>query len=176
MDFQYFEQITYDEANGYLQNFLSIEEKHADEMLKDASNEGLEIDYSIESLPNILGWLVNKMKTIPTSSDESLPKWIKECDSYLRGLVEFDDTSKIAIIRAAYYTGECFVKSSKKLHWGIGNPETALANMPVVKGFKNDMELAPLLMIENLFMRILCDGADFEQIQTAIQIWESDIP
>ena len=39
------------------------------------------------------------------------------------------------------------------LAWDMGNPETAEANMPVVSGFRAGVELAPMMVAENIFRR-----------------------
>lgn len=108
--------------------------------------------------------------------NSSLPAWIRECDSYLSGLEEFDEPSKVLVLRASYYLGESFVRYSDKLSWATGNLDTAEQNMPVITGFSDELEMAPMLVTENLFLRILADGAPYEDINRAIESWLSDIP
>jgi hypothetical protein len=54
------------------------------------------------------------------------------------------------VLRAAYFLGESFAKDYPELHWGRGNRETALQNMPVISGFKGNIEMPPIMVTENL--------------------------
>jgi hypothetical protein len=176
MDFSFFESLSKQEAEAFLKNYLGVESKAVLEMIAAIEKDNILADFSIQSIPGVLKWLFDKIKTIPKQVDETLPKWIRECDSYLNGLFDFDEPSKVLILRASYYWGECFVRYSDILSWTIGNSETAEQNMPVVAGFVDEIEMAPLLIVENLFLRILADGAPYEDINRAIESWLSDIP
>ena len=80
------------------------------------------------------------------------------------------------VLRASYYFGESFVQHSNKLEWSTGNIETAEQNMPVITGFKYDIEMAPMLIIKNLFMRIVVRDVPTTDIDKAINTWLSYVP
>lgn len=170
MDFTFFEQLTKKDAELYLERFLSEETGQFNKMLSVFKAEHVTIDFSIESIFSVIEWVKLNLKTIPEKKDESLPFWIKESDSYMNGLYSFDEISRILILRTSYYFGECFIRTSKKLSWGIGQLNTAVYNMPVVTGFKKKMELAPMLICENLIRRLV-EEDDPSIINTALDYW-----
>ena len=174
MDFSFFETLTNSEAKLFLSNFLREEEKGFGQMINDMTNEGLSVDFSIASIHPVLTWLTGKLKTFPEQADENLPVWIRETDSYKKGLYSFDATSKITIMRAAYYMGECFVRTHSQLKWAIGEKETMAQNMPVILGFIKKMEFPPILVCENLFRNIIEDGVT-DRIKSVVEKWESFI-
>src|SRR5262249_20644976 len=90
---------------------------------------------AMSSLPPLMRWLLQKLKTVPQLPDTSLPTWITKAEDYQRKLFDFDAPSKIVVLRIAYYTGECFVRNFPDLVWSVGGADTALKNIPVVSGF-----------------------------------------
>jgi hypothetical protein len=80
-------------------------------------------------------------------------------EDYLHGLHDFDDPSKIIVLRFAYHMGECFVRNFPDLAWSVGEADTALRNKPVVSGFRGGQEMPPMLVAENLFRRVLSGRA-----------------
>jgi hypothetical protein len=171
MDFIFFEKLSKKDAELYLKQFLLKEEDGLKELLHDFEREQIIIDFSIESIYKVLEWAKFNLKTIPEKEDDKLPNWIRESDSYKKGLFKFDDISKILILRISYYFGECFVRDNIKLSWNIGKINTAVYNMPVVVGFKGGLELAPILICENLVSRLL-EGAEPSIIYTALEYWQ----
>lgn len=176
MNFAFFETLTSVEAQTFLENYLKVEEQAANELLITAKNEEICADFTIPSVPVVLKWLLEKINTIPQQANGTLPKWIRECDSYIRGLIDFDEPSKILVLRASYYLGESFARSTEALTWTTGDRETAEQNMPVVTGFRHGIEMAPMLVVENLFLRILGHGAPYEDIDRAIEAWLLQVP
>lgn len=171
MDFSFFEQLSKKDAELYLERFLSEEMEGFNKLLPIFEQERITIDFSIESIFSVLEWVKLNLKTIPEKKDESLPFWIKESDTYIKGLYSFDEISRILILRVSYYFGECFIRNNKKLSWNIGQINTAVYNMPVVTGFKKKMELAPMLISENLIRRLV-EGADPLIVNTALDYWK----
>jgi hypothetical protein len=45
--------------------------------------------------------------------------------------------------------------------------------MPVVAGFRYGKELAPMMIMENLYSRILGDGASDADVDVMIETWQS---
>ena len=134
--------------------------------------EDIVVDYTTESFLPIFKWISEKLNTIPESEDESIPEWIRETESYKKGLYTFDAASKVLILRFSYYMGECFVRNYDSLSWSVGRRKTAVQNMPVVTGFKSKMELAPMLVCENMFGTAF-EEKSFERVQVAIHTWIS---
>jgi len=174
MNFIYFENLSLRDADLFLNNFLEEESKGFNKIIPDLIKNGITVDYSYESIKPIIISEIKKIKTTKEKQDECLPSWITETESYRKGLYSFDETSKILILRISYYLGQCFVKNNKTLSWNIGNSATAEKNMPVIKGFKKKMELAPIMICENLFCRLI-EGTDSSTIDTVISTWRSFI-
>ena len=91
----------------------------------------------------------------------------------MKGLYSFDDFSKVLVLRASYYLGECFVRNYNNLSWNIGLTHTAVVNMPVITGFKKKIELAPILVCENLLRRLV-EGVRFINNKYCIRILETN--
>lgn len=176
MNFEFFEALSPNEASKFLQNFLEVESRMAIEFVESQWDQNVGAPYSIESVGGVLWSLVDQVRMIEAKPHEELPSWIQGCSSYARGLVEFDSPSKIFVLRGAHYIGETFVRSYSALSWAVGNIETAEQNMPVVTGFSSGLEMAPILIIENLFMRVVVDDAGPEVINAAVSFWCSKVP
>ena len=153
MSAELFQSMTKEVAQQRLSEFLEDGKANIDIVIAHASHTGVECDYSIESLPEFLHWAFSEMQTLSREPDPDVPDWIRSTEDYQRGLFDFDDRSKNLICFAAYYLGECFVRSFPKLEWSTGNQELRQANMPVVVGFGPEEELPPMLVVENLFRR-----------------------
>lgn len=169
MDFTFFESLSTSEAEQYLQSFLREAGKGFQQTAQELRRDRITSDFSINSISQVFGWILKRINTVPMEPDESLPEWIRQSD----GLFDFDDASKTLVLRAAFYLGESFNRYSDKLYWGTGDTDSAKQNMPVVKGFKREMELSPLLVTENLFSRISNHGAPSSDIEQAVKSWLS---
>jgi hypothetical protein len=176
MNFQFFESMSPDDAEKFLRNFLKVESEAGTTIIEVLRDEKEFAPYSIASVATVLRRLVEKVRMIKEAPDESLPSWIKDCPSYARGLMGFDDPSRTLVLRGAHYTGESFVRSYPELSWAVGDVETAEQNMPVVAGFSSGLEMAPILIVENLFMRIVVDGAGAEVFDAAVSFWSTKVP
>lgn len=176
MDFAFFESLTPHDAQAFLDRYLEVEGEATRGMIPSAQEEGVVMDFSVSSVSAFLKWILRKVQTVPTDADETLPAWIRESESYKRGLIEFEEKSKPLVMRASYYLGESFVRQYCSLSWGVGEPETVEHNMPVVAGFRSDLEMAPIMVTENLFLRILGDGAAVTDIDKAVSHWQKMVP
>jgi hypothetical protein len=58
-----------------------------------------------------------------------------------------------------------------ELRWALGHPDYLYRNMPVIAGFRDGDELPPLVVVENVFTRILVDRADRATIDATINVW-----
>jgi hypothetical protein len=174
MNFELFESMTPEEAKDHLEGFLATERVALQQMEPAAKAAGIALDYSLATLPAFLKWLTGHLHIVRVPVPESEPDWVR--NYHKDGFITFTDESKYLILRAAYYLGECFVRSNKALRWAVGNPEFIEKNMPVVTGFRFDKELAPMMVCENLFMRILGDGAPSTHFDTMVDSWRTDMP
>jgi hypothetical protein len=176
MNFKFFESLTKEEAQEYLEEFLHFGKNRGIEILKENIHFTVDIDFCIESASRIFEELIANLKTVPEEPDETLPIWIQNTPEYEKGLFDFDKPSKSIILAAAYYLGETFVRNFGQLSWATGNTDYAEGNMPVVTGFQFCKELAPILIIENLFSRVISDGGNTNSIEVAIQAWKGFVP
>ncbi len=176
MDFQFFELLTEEEAKAFLENYLNAERRAVGALIADLRKNGIVADYSIKSIVPVFEWIQKRIKTVPKEIDGKLPEWIQVSDIYLKGLFDFEGNSKILVLRASYYLGECFVRYSRKLKWATGNRDTFEQNMPVVTGFKYGVEMATMMVADNLFHRIVIQKGAIKDIEIAIKAWLSDVP
>lgn len=109
----------------------------------------------------------------PGPVPQDVPRWIRQ--AHKAGITEFDDDSQALLLRAAYYLGECFARLPD-LYWATGDPEYMEKHMPVVAGFRSDEELPPLVVVENLFARIVGDAHPSKEIDETIEVWKRDRP
>lgn len=173
MDYEFFESLTNEDAGLYLVRFLEAEGKSVEQLIQDVREEGISANYSIAVLVPVLSAVYRRIKTVSREPDKSLPDWIRNSASYGANLFDFDDVSKVLILRGAYYMGETFVRSFRRLEWGLGDQDTAVKNMPVVRGFRQKLELAPMLVLENTFGRALSGRGSSSDIQEMVSYWAS---
>lgn len=175
MKFNFFENLTSEEAQIFSQQYLEIEAEKADLFLQQCLLDGVNADYSLESLAHVLRWVIPKMQVLSKSPDLDLPEWIRNSETYAKNLFEFDEPSKILTLRSSYYLGETFVRNFSVLHWSIGKSDTALGNMPVVTGFQFSLEMPPILVCENLFRRAIVDSKRLVDVDRAVKSWSQKV-
>lgn len=172
MDYGFFKQLEREEAKELFNSYL-MDERQNFHIFKDVFNkERILLDFTLESNIAVFLWMKSNVNIIRRNEDESLPLWLRETEIYKKGLFMFDETSNNALLHIAYYFGECFVRSYEKLSWGIGRPHTNEFNMPVVTGFDFKIQLAPIVVCNNI-LRGLISGEDTSIIQKALDTWES---
>ena len=173
MGTELFQNISKEAAQRLLAEFLADGRANIDTVIARANDAGVECDYLVDSLSAFLHWAFSEMKTVPREPDPDVSVWIRSTEDYEKGLFDFDDRSKNLICFAAYYLGECFIRSYSWLKWGTGNEELHQANMPVVAGFGPEEELSPMLVIENVFRRATKRPERISGIDTAVATWKS---
>lgn len=174
MDFAFFESISRAEAKEFLDEFLTTERANIAILISRVEQARIVVDFSINSVPAVLRWASKQIQTVPQRLDESVPPWIRETEDFKQNAFDFDEPSKGLVLRSAYYLGESFVRTVPSLRWDIGDPETAEQNMPVVTTFKYDNEMAPILIVENMFRRAIAHSS-LDHIDRAVQSWYADI-
>lgn len=175
MDFESFEKLSKAEGNVILHRFLEVESVHIKETARQCAAEGIKMDYSINSIAPFMRWVLARLTTVPLQPDPAIPDWLRNNEAYTTNLFDFDGPSGKLILRTGYYLGESFVRSHKSLRWGTGDIETVEANMPVVAGFKYELEMAPVLVADNLMARIISDPEKIGDIERAVESWNGDV-
>ena len=176
MNFKFFESLIKKEAQEYLDEFLLFGKGRGIKILQENLHFTIDTDFNIESLSSILKALTPILKTTPCEPDLSLPEFIRNTDSYKKNLFDFDEQSKSIVLAAAYYLGETFVRTFEQLSWATGNTNYAEGNMPVVTTFKHNIEMAPILIAENMFGGVISGMRPINSIDTAIEGWKGDVP
>ena len=171
MKFEFFEELSTVEAEAFLHQFLTEESANIGALLAEAARQGIVGDFSLPSIAPLMRWVAPKIVSVPKSPDVYLPDWLRNTEVYSKGLFEFDEQSEFLTLRAAYYFGESFVRGCRGLRWNVGDTDTAEVNMPVVSGFKGGLEMAPILVTENLFRRLVSEPSRLYDIDTAITYW-----
>lgn len=175
MDFEFFEKLSRAEAEAFLQRFLETESLKINNTAKEGVADGMRMDYSIKSITPFMRWVLTKLVTVPEQPDPAVPAWLQNCESNAKHLFDFDDRSKELVLQAGYYLGVSFVRSYRSLGWGVGDKETAVGNMPVVVGFQKNREMAPILIAENLFGRIVAEPQKVGDIEVAVERWSQKV-
>lgn len=175
MDFEFFEQLTEDAAQTYLDRYLEVEALEVEDSIRKASADGVTVDFSVDSIPNFFAWLLQFVKKVVQEPEPDMPDWLREANENMGAFIGFADESSGLVLRGSYYLGESFVRSHPKLHWRVGRPKTADQNAPVVAGFRKRMELPALLVAENIVLRALRDPSDKGRARDVIEVWKEKI-
>ena len=170
-----FQSMTSDEATDYLGEFLAFGQNRGLRLIEENLRFTTDLDFNIDSLAGILISLVPLLETVPRSPEPVVPEFIRNSEVYKNGLFEFDEHSNNLLLAAAYYLGETFVRAFPQLKWGTGDTDYREGNMPVVEGFKFSKQLAPILVVENLFRRVVGESGTAESITMAIGAWTSNV-
>lgn len=171
-----FEAMSNEEAQKYLDEFLVFGDSSGIGILEEKLHFTVDLDFAIDSLPIMLKTLIPTLRTIPKEADPNVPEFIRKTEDYKKGLFDFDDTSKLVVLAAGYYLGETFVRSFPLLKWTTGNKEYLEGNMPVVAPFKNNIEMSPIMVIENLFAGVVSGIRQIASVDRAIVMWVNLAP
>lgn len=175
VNFAFFDSLTTAEAEDYLRRFLAEASRGCEELARQAEAAGLTTDYSVQSIAPFMLWVLPQLQTAPVAEDSSVPAWIRQTREYRDGLYEFTESSRVTVLRSAFYLGESFVRSFPQLRWGVGDADCAEKHMPAVVGFQHDLELAPIMVAENLYRRVICDRSTSQSIATAVEYWRRNV-
>ena len=173
MNYAFFEALSPDQAAAYLTAFLNAEREALTAWQPLAGRDGVEFDFAMTTLPGVLKWMVANVHGhwVPLGEDE--PEWIRQ--AHPQGAFEFDEDSKSIILRAAYYLGECFARLPGH-RWSTGNTQYVQHNMPVITGFRNDLELPPLVVMDNVAAKIHEDGKPLSKVDSMVDVWKNHSP
>ncbi|MGD9723219.1 MAG: hypothetical protein AB7O59_17940 [Pirellulales bacterium] len=170
MDYAFFESLSADQAQQYLQRFRDVEREALEQMTWAATANGVSIKYDLKSLPAVLKWLLGQVHFHYVPMPDEEPPWIKQ--AHPLGIFEFDEDSKSIVMRAGYYLGECFA-GLPGLRWSIGDPRYMGKHMPVIVGFQGGDELPAIVVVNNVFKRILGRDKPKTEIDATIDTWLS---
>ena len=82
-----------------------------------------------------------------------------------------EEQQNLWFMRLGYYFGEALCREKPGLSWGLGDPEYAFANHPVVSGFADDEE-APMITICKNMIRSVGEGrSPRTRIDNGIKLW-----
>ena len=174
MNLAFFEGLSAEEAEEYKDRFLELGRAALPDLVADARRARVNADLTVSSVAAVIGWMAGLATTVARDPDPSLPEWIRSSETYERNLFDFDERSRILILRAGYYLGESFVRGHTSLYWAVGRPDTAPQGQPVVTGFAHSIEMAVLLVAENLYARLVTDGTAAE-VSRAVETWEANV-
>ncbi|MBP6012309.1 MAG: hypothetical protein KBA31_08795 [Alphaproteobacteria bacterium] len=169
------EHLSEEEAHVVLERFLELGRDgvaHCENLI---ATNGVALDFGQRSLVELFIRVgeVLRFEFRPLPND--LPDWIREAPQHAKGVVEFDDASRVWILRVAFCLGEFFVRSYPQLRWAVGDRNFAEHVMPVIAGFKGRMELPPIVVTEGMFTRVLAHGRSWEQVTTMIKSWQGSV-
>ncbi len=176
MDYEFFQSLSHEQGQEFLERYLTLESEGFAELIPAMEANGVVVDFSLASIPGVFGWILEKLHTVKLPPDDDVEWWIRQTDSYENSLVEFDEPSSVFVMRASYYLGESFARQFDCLSWGLGDDETLEGNMPVVRGFLHELELAPIIVTENVMHRTLRHKSGTKEIEEAIEAWLVDVP
>ena len=77
MNLQFFESLTREEAQKYLDDFLFFGRNRGQKLLEENLHFTTDLDFKIQSLSPILKTLLPVLRTIPRTPDGTLPLWIR---------------------------------------------------------------------------------------------------
>jgi hypothetical protein len=176
VDFEYFHGLTREEAHEFLQHYLDEVGHGTATLVEKAEAAGVAVDFSLGSISGLLRYVVSRLETVPVADDPELPCWIRETPEHQAGLFDWAEDSGILVMRASYYFGESFVRSRAGLRWDIGSEDTVEFQMPVVTGFPSGVQLAPIMVADNLLRRVVIDPERSGDFETAVESWRSAAP
>jgi len=172
MDYEAFQAMTEAEAADYLGGFLDVGRAALDQVAAATGELGIVFDYSLETLPRCLEWIIHQVRISYAPFPNPVPQWVTS--SHPRGLVQFDDESASWLLRGGYYLGQCFAQQPG-LSWGTGDPDFIEKNMPVIKGFGTGDELPPLVVFKNLCLSLLDQGKPASLVESTIEEWHQKV-
>lgn len=174
MDFEFFEQLSDDEATAYLDRYLEVESQEILMSIAEAEAAGITADFSVNSVPKFLPWLLKSLKPVVREPGPEMPDWMREAQESVRGFIDIADESSALVLRASYYLGESFVRSYAKLTWTLGRPNTANQHAPVVAGFGDGDEL-PVMLVAETMSRKMLRSPDDPGIEGAVDAWKEKV-
>jgi hypothetical protein len=170
MDIEFFENLSVEDAERYLQRFLEVERSGIKRTVRVVRSAGVEVDYSLESVAPFIVWTAESVRTREVPKPTDLPGWLATSIP-AEDLVEVAEASRSLVLRAAYYLGESLVRNRPNLRWGVGSADFAHQQQPSVLGFRGDQELPVLLVTENTVLNATQADDPRAAVERPINTW-----
>ena len=143
MDWWFLAEGTEGDAREYLARFL-------DEGAAAVAALG-DVDYSLASVPEVVATLRGQVELVEAGAPADAPDWVREVVAeHGGGFRDFAESSRAAVLRAAYYLGASFVTTYPVLRWELGREQRPEVRQPVVTGFASGEDLVALRAAETL--------------------------
>lgn len=165
LDYRFFEQLTFAEAEAYLATFREEERKRIPPVWWDRL-----IAAGVAAIGPYFAEFVPKISVVEVAPPNDLPEYIVESmERDHGGFRDFaTEADRLAVLAAAFYFGEAFQRSFPSLSWAVGRAERAEEKQPVVAGFSTDADLPALSVAENLILEYERDPS---RVTTAVDSW-----
>lgn len=174
MNFELFSNMSTEDAELFLHSFQTQGKQWIISETRSFELEGIRMDYSMSSACALYRRTLAKTKYL-VKENESIEPWIKTANIKYAKMVVIDEGSSESLLSTSYYIGQCFVRNYDTLYWAVGRTETAIAKAPVVSGFRNETELCPILVVENLIKRAILFPEMPHDIKSTIETWQNMI-
>jgi hypothetical protein len=153
-----FQTMSPGQAEAFQRKFLAEQPIICTTFARRMAAQGISADYSTVTGASVLEWFsahVQLVQPVPAV-----------------GGGEYEPDSVRTVIAAGYYLGEALRRAFPvQLGWTLGDPETADANQPVVRGFRNGIDLQPVRALEVFFRRILNHSIDRSVLGDRLAYW-----
>jgi hypothetical protein len=160
LDWWFFAENTEAEAREFLARFLDDGAAGVEAERAAAQAAGVEPDYSLASIPEVLRWMAAGIELVEAPAPAEVPDWVQAVVAeHGGGFRDLAEGSRAAVLRAAYYLGQCFVTTYPILRWEIGAEDRPEVRQPVVTGFASGDDLPVLAVAEAALVGGEADGA-----------------
>jgi len=160
VDWWFFAENTEAEAREFLAHFLEDGAAGIEAARAEAQAAGIEPDYSLASVPEVLGWIAAQVELVEAPPPAEVPDWVQAVVAeHGGGFRDLAEPARADVLRAAYYLGECFVTTYPVLRWEIGAGDRPEVRQPVVTGFAAGDDLPVLAVAETALAGGEADGA-----------------
>lgn len=82
-----------------------------------------------------------------------------------------EEQHNIWFARLGYYFGEALRRADPKLRWGLGDPEYAFSNHPVVIGFTGGEEAPTITICRNIVTSVAEHLSPDSRIENSVRSW-----
>jgi hypothetical protein len=165
VDYGFFEALSREEAEGYLDAFQRAGRACiSDEWWSRLTREGT------SSICPYFADVSSAVRVVQTSPPDDTPPFVVQTMKREHGgFRDFaDNNSRDAVLGAAFFMGAAFLQSHPSLRWAVGAADTADTGQPVLFGFRTGSHLPVLSVAENLLIDF-----DEQRTTTAVTTWSS---
>ncbi|RXZ79766.1 hypothetical protein EBB07_21270 [Paenibacillaceae bacterium] len=169
------------EADQYLNWFVSIQSERIERLAYyyEHTNGGKkhDLDFTQNSLINLWDWFVPRIEHVKKTWEElneemqNAPEWLR--DEITKDEFRFNKETEAIIIDLGLYFGAVFCQSFRQLKWDvIYKPRNFIdVNQPVIIGFKNNISLNPIRIINNCAIKSTEEKFNNKILFDVFQVW-----